>query len=545
MSQQESKLNKIVIHPENLLIQLLNYTVSILIISQSFMLPYLYSFEYVTTTTIYLNLIIDLIVIFSNIVNSMVGYYDNDGEIEMEFKAVFRKYIKEWLFFDLVTSFPYSVLIVLTYTGDPRNLSIQSIMFVALLRVFRLFKIPSLINSSKKLFLLEKIEEKISSETIYNISAFLRLIIFYLLAGHFLTCLWLRICSNEFKYNEICFMSKLYAQDINTNSDIYISIFYFIMVCAFTTGFGDMVPITTTERLYSMFIVVTLYAFHTYLLTEATTLAQRNLRQNLEKRKVINSIKNYFIQKNADVSVLSKVYEYLLFYNEEKDEYEVSLEDIYSNLNDRLKKELKNEINKLTLLIFRPFKSYESVFTDVTDIFFEDTLNPTEELINQGEPSPDRLFFVQRGSLICYNEETSVIIGFVQDESLIGELGFFTGQSRICNVVASTFVSVLYLVRSQFLDYLKKKGAEGEKIIHQYFYLPSSPDFNYNLLDMKCYYCKSATHLVNDCEEFVNSGKKTNFAALSEKRYNKISSDLFKAGTINKLINRETKLEIR
>ena len=531
--------------PNTHLIIFLNCLSILCIISQTVSLPLIFCFSESSKELSLVNIVIDIYIIIMCLLTMLTGFYDKTGTIITDKKEIIVNYMRNWLVFDFITSFPFSLLYLLLEKTNEDQLfyykSHTALNILELLRIFRIIKIPYLISSHKKPIILFKLEESISPDKLYNITAFLKLFLFYAFAGHIFTCIWLRLCFEEYKTNELCFISNLYSQSIDTNLDIYTSTFYFMIVSAFTTGFGDMTPITNNEKLLFIVIILLLYSCHTYLLTEASTLTQRNLKNNLEKRKMINSVNTHYTNKQADYYIIKNIYKYMTYKIDQNEDNNITLDEVLSSLNLKLRSEVIKELNKNTILLYNPFQAYESIFNEAQGLLKEELFNPSEEIISQGQSFPSRMYFIQKGSLLCYNKETTVILNFIKEKNVVGEIGFFTGKPRTCSVISTTFTSTFYLLKSHFLNYLKHKGQIGQNLINNLFTSQSNNDIDikaisFEKLNIRCYFCQSFGHLIGDCSEFIHKGNRYYFTTLSSFKYDFINKNLKNAVCLNSFI---------
>lgn len=161
---------------------------------------------------------------------------------------------------DLVASFPYSRVITEGQSSDDisgnSNVIRQSTRILRIIRFFRFIRVLRLIRIFKLKSIFGKLENFISlSPTLNSITGFLRLSAIILFIAHWIACFWHLIGDSEFGEEEETWISRIDLQDADWTSK-YLASIYWAVTTMITVGYGDIVPITDSERIYTLFTML-------------------------------------------------------------------------------------------------------------------------------------------------------------------------------------------------------------------------------------------------------------------------------------------------
>jgi len=154
-------------------------------------------------------------------------------------------YLKTWFVVDLIAAIPY---IIITSTVKNELSYWNLVDFIVLIKCFKIVVNWKQIRMSETVTWLEvKIGIKRSNAMI------LRLFCGVLLISHWVACLFYffsKIAENNGSY------SWMQAQGVSSNVDCYIVSLYFTVTTITTIGYGDVIPVTTNERIYVIFAML-------------------------------------------------------------------------------------------------------------------------------------------------------------------------------------------------------------------------------------------------------------------------------------------------
>ena len=202
------------------------------------------------------------------------AYYNKEGELVSNRKAIFLNYLRSWLLIDILACFPFSL--VNPPSSDSGTNQYSGLMrFLRLPRLYRLLRLVKIFSQREShSWFFEKIQELVSLKH----SSF-RLIVLLTTTAimiHLMACLWYFVPSMETVGPE----TWLYARNLQDSSagEIYMNCLYWTITTLVTVGYGDVVPTTGLEKavamiwmLYGVFFISVMVSSFTSLLNSADT----------------------------------------------------------------------------------------------------------------------------------------------------------------------------------------------------------------------------------------------------------------------------------
>jgi hypothetical protein len=410
MNSEEHIESKYLFHPEHFFKVIFDLIGFLLIIYQSFTVPFNITYNFVEPSLKYFDYFSDIFFIIDILITFNSGIYKK-GVLVMHRKTIIKTYLNGWFGFDLISSFPYSFLFdnleeTLTLSATAKNAPrllkvIRLIKFVKILRLLKMVKLKSIFN---------KFEEVLSSYRIGGIYTYFKTMVIFYIIWHFMACFWFALVYQEYTEERDIMMPNddLSGNDISYQ---YTFMLYFIFTSFFTVGYGDIHPRTTNEKLFSVFGLLLFYALFCYMMSKIRNNVQRSLESNQDLKFKLRSTKKFFREKKLPEDLTNKVSKYLEFMYTEKKERRIDDGDIFSLLNDKLGKELRIEMNKKILQNLKILKKseYENVVNYMCDKVYEEIISPNEVIITEGDIISKRMYYIQQGHILLYHDATTVV----------------------------------------------------------------------------------------------------------------------------------------
>lgn len=235
---------------------------------------------------------------FDIVMNFVTGYKLESGLVELNHKNIQKYYLRRWFVVDVISVFPWMSV-----------LSISGKMAVNV----KLFKIVKF-TKTLKLTRLHKLS--MFSDFFYSLPIpnwLLRLfILLCCLLGytHLVGCLWFYIASFETDDGSWIEVSALVVESGNTaisKYKLYWLSIYWALETSTTVGYGDIVPATIAEVVFSIVILCSGYMFFTYL---AATISSSIIKKDTvtkRGRKFMLSVHNFVKEKKLTPSLRNEL----------------------------------------------------------------------------------------------------------------------------------------------------------------------------------------------------------------------------------------------
>lgn len=271
-----------IFNPESKFIDYWSKFMTILLIYTAFVTPYRVSFievediswtivEYVVTTLFF----------FDFIITCNLAFYDSEKNLVFDRKKILSNYLFGWMIPDIFACLPFNVIF-------EQNKQYNSLVRVAriprlyrLFKITKLFRIAKMMKNSSKIFRHMNILLKISM-------AFERIFWFgftYLILLHLVTCLWVFV--GKYNLTSVNWISIGGYEDV-PDEELYVISLYWTVTTFTTVGYGDILAVNITEKLFTIIVMTLGIIFYSYSVSSLT-----NVLSNLDSKK--SKLKNQLI----------------------------------------------------------------------------------------------------------------------------------------------------------------------------------------------------------------------------------------------------------
>lgn len=193
----------------------------------------------------------------------------------------------------MISSFPYDFTINSLAEADSvgnleavqQNSKILKIFrFIKFLKILRLLRVIKL----KKIF--AKLEDYLQLSPTFNaILAFVRLCFLIICIAHWFACIWHLLAVYEETDYMVTWLKQAKLED-SPWDERYVSSLYWAITTMITVGYGDITPLTSAEKLYTIFCMLLACGVFGYTMNRIGNIFQSFEETSLEFKLFLNCI---------------------------------------------------------------------------------------------------------------------------------------------------------------------------------------------------------------------------------------------------------------
>ena len=300
-----------------------------------------------------------------------------NGQLITEKKTIAQRYLRGYFWVDLGTNLS-SIL-----ADFSQNSALE---YVCVLRLAQLAKYWGLFKDH--FHLLEKFNNQIQLFDLFMM---------VLITSHFWCCGFIlmgRLSAHE--NNWIAYRQL----DASNSTHVYLEAFYFAIISMITIGYGDVVPISSREKLYVIIMTIGSSANFGFIVNTIgqifSDLAQKQAQLKKDRYIMLNYMKN----RAFDAQLQLQVFRYIDFMSQKNDQDTFKAQDIINKLQPELKENLLQDYYGKIVLSIQLFVAHfsQEVRHKIAMRMEEHVFGPGELIFQQGIRD-GKLFFVRSGSI--------------------------------------------------------------------------------------------------------------------------------------------------
>jgi len=274
-------------------------------------------FEELSSSQLFLNIYVDFFFICDMILQFFTTFETYEEINVRDFSLIAKNYFFGWFLFDFFISFPISSIVDILYLEDYNvNVKVSALNnSIKFLKIYRLIKFSSILRILKLHKDQSSYKQKYKKENMHllnelNLSnAYSRLFKFmigFIAISHIITCLW--IFFGKLQHPNWIFKANMQDKD---NQHVYIASLYFNWSTIFTIGYGDIVPVNSSEMCYTLVLELFGVMLYSYFISSLGSILLANDDITLRYMKNMDLLTDIKIKYNLDGDISERISRYL------------------------------------------------------------------------------------------------------------------------------------------------------------------------------------------------------------------------------------------
>jgi CRP-like cAMP-binding protein len=345
------------------------------------------------------------------------------GELVTNRKAIAKKYLKGWFAFDLIITIPWDFLL------SSSSISRSATKLPRTLRIVRVSRAAKLLRVLKVDRFFEFCEDKLGISR--NHIVVIQLLIMILIIAHFTACgFYLAGTLNE-EYEKKSWIATNKLLNVDS-MEAYLTSLYWSFTMMATVGFGDIVPVTYTERLFTIFGMVISAGTYAFMIA---SLSATVASLNVTKRKYyerLNEINSYMKSREVPIALQLRTRQYYRYYLQRKTVYNENL--ILEDLPHHLREEITDHYIRQTIKNVLFFQDMAKGFTSLIAMHLKPIFHVPGTIILMANDTANEFFIMAKGVVEVFdvNPETlqEQVIAYLYEGDHFGEMALLLEEQE-------------------------------------------------------------------------------------------------------------------
>lgn len=304
---EDSYLADCVFKPDSAFLPSWGCCMILTIVYQALVVPFMLAFSLEDTLgLVTVDFICTVLYIFDILISCNTAFF-NKGMLVTSRTRILCKYMRTWLLWDVLSTFPYDWVLQSPFETDaPRSKTAPSIIRMA--KIARLLRALRLVRLAKMRTHLSRVQQKLMDSKL----AFLFTSVYLLIAttglAHWVACGFYYVATMEEGTRSWVFVKGL--QDCSV-ADLYVASLYWTITTLTTTGYGDIVPINPLEKLYGILIMILSAATFSVVIGKIGAAIKKVDGDEQEHKEFMWNLTSYLINAAVPERVVLKAIQYM------------------------------------------------------------------------------------------------------------------------------------------------------------------------------------------------------------------------------------------
>ena len=450
-SIKDEQAELLVFHPKGRFKLLWNLMITFLLFYTASVLPYRVCFNLLQNREwVLVDLLVDCLFFIDIIINFNTGIISVSGKLTYSRTLIAKSYIKSWFLLDLISCLPLDYIFSSQKQTTIFNKFLRILKVTRMYRIIKILRLLKLMRFFRSQFVQTLSNDQFFQSRIKRTFTFLVAICFFV---HITGCIWYYV-SNSDDLSENSWMLK-YSMLEKQNSEIYIACIYFVFTTFTTVGYGDIVPSSISEKIFTMALMGFGVGLYSYMISAlSSSISKRD--EVIESLKARNKrLKSLFKEINLPEKTILKV----------KQQLHLNMIKGYADLVDidNLLTELPSHIRNLILTHYNQkyvegihfFKGKPSTLVNGMVQYIHVSCYILKDILYEKNDPAEEVYFIKSGKVLLKNEGGLAFWVYPQG-NYFGDIEVLLGGHRVTTATIGTGEAEIYSINTKnFLEILK------------------------------------------------------------------------------------------
>ncbi|XP_003742439.1 potassium/sodium hyperpolarization-activated cyclic nucleotide-gated channel 1 [Galendromus occidentalis] len=393
------------------------------------------------------NIFTDLAFVLDIVLNFRTGFFTSSEtrDLNLDPKAVAKRYLRKWFFFDLISAIPCDLIIGIFLNDQGQNLQ-PTLKLVHMLKLINLVK---LLRFSRLIGYWHGLQE---NYFLHSSGVYVRIFnlgMLMLCVCHWNACLQFFVCF-ALGFPEKSWVNKHHLEEASW-FDQYIWAMFNAFSQMLSIGYGQFNPEIASDMFLTMFGMIIGATCYALLLGNIASLIQNLDFSTRLRMQQMREVEDYLSYREVPEALRQKIRDYF----ERRFRGKVFDEDhILNSLSEPLR-ELVTRHNCQTALRSVPLFSSvvdELFLSDLVRVLKYEFFQPSDLIIKRGTVGT-KMYFLQSGRVHILSDDGPL---WLREGSYFGEMCLLTQCERKASVKAETYCSAFSLSMENFNEVLDR-----------------------------------------------------------------------------------------
>lgn len=437
------------------------------------------------------------------------------GELINRRSLFIKHYLKFWFWIDLVSTIPFELMF-------EDNIKAQANIGENF-NVLKALKLLKLVRLTRFSYIIMKIEDRLTSKKALLFVGLAKIFIYLFMIAHVTGCLMFLVSSQD--RSPSSFVSEIENSEgyeaSNAAAYSYICCLYWSITTMVAIGYGDLHPLSTSERLTAIIVMNFSSITFGYLLGNIGNIIIKHTAKAKERRETIVNLNKFSKQHKISEDLHRKVLRHANFHFAQS-KNKIDFANLVNSLSLPLREEIFSYINGNLVKILPLFSDLDSYCIARISRVLKSQLNSPGDCLIKEKTESNEMFYISRGCVEIVDEVTGSSIKILSNQTYFGEIGFFLNTPRCATIFSISFLETLVLSKKGFLK-ISDQYPQLQIKLKEVQQLCTNEDLT--ILSVECYLCKRLGHVAKKCSKLTR--KEVNQRKwLSSRRESKIIRDI-------------------